>query len=103
MNRDHSSDSPSEKARASRLGRSYNPIVTDAAKKLLDQALQLSTDERAKLVTELLASLDGEPEEGWDVAWLKELDRRVQVAEERGESGSDWRSVRERILARLGA
>jgi putative addiction module component (TIGR02574 family) len=78
-------------------------MVTVAAKKLLDQALQLSADERAKLVTELLASLDGEAEEGWDEAWLVELDRRVHAADERGETGSDWRSVRERILARLGA
>ena len=81
----------------------YTTGVTDAARKLLDEALRLPEDERAKLASELLASLDGEPDAGWEEAWLAEVDRRVEAAEQRGETGSDWQSARERILAQLGA
>ncbi|RLB47133.1 MAG: hypothetical protein DRJ42_26060, partial [Deltaproteobacteria bacterium] len=78
----------------------YNHVVTDAAQKLLDQALLLPNVERAKLAFDLLASLDGDP--GWDEAWLTELDRRVKAAAEHGETGGDWHSAKERILGRLG-
>lgn len=76
--------------------------MTDSCRKLLDEALLVPEDERAKLASELLASLDGEPDASWEEVWLAELDRRVAAAEQRGETGSDWRSARERILAQLG-
>ncbi len=75
--------------------------MTDAARKLLDDALLLSEDERANLASQLLASLDGEPDSDWESAWLAELDRRVEVAKQRGETGSDWQTARARILAKL--
>ena len=76
--------------------------MTDAARKLLDDALLLSEDERAKLASQLLASLDGEPDADWESSWLAELDRRVEVAKQRGQTGSDWETARARILAKLG-
>ncbi len=75
--------------------------MTEAARKFLDAALLLSDDERANLASELLASLDGEPDADWESGWLAELDRRVEVAKQRGETGSDWQTARARILAEL--
>jgi len=81
----------------------YTETVTSTAKRLLAQALELPADERAELASVLLASLDGDADSGWEDSWLSELDRRVEAAEQRGESGSDWRAARARILAKLGA
>jgi putative addiction module component (TIGR02574 family) len=45
---------------------------------ILNNALQLSTTERAELVAALLASLDGEPEDIVEAAWGAEIQRRVE-------------------------
>jgi putative addiction module component (TIGR02574 family) len=75
----------------------------EASRKILQQALALPEDERVTLATELLASLDGEPDRGWDDLWLAELERRSRAAEQRGTPAPEWSEVRARILAGLGA
>ena len=70
--------------------------MTDAASRVLRQALELEPDERAALAAELLASLDASDD---DVqrAWAAEIERRSRdAAEERGE---DWRVVLDDIRA----
>jgi len=42
-------------------------------KKLLDEALLLSTRDRAALVAELLASLDGAADDDVETAWAAEI------------------------------
>jgi len=69
---------------------------------VLDDALRLSEEERTKLISELIASLDGPADSKWDETWLAELDRRVEAAERKGQGGTDWVSARQRILAQLG-
>lgn len=76
--------------------------MSDAARKLLQDVLALPEDERLELASEILASVDGPRDAGWDAAWLGELDRRVEAAKSRGESGSDWTEARSRILKSLG-
>lgn len=76
-------------------------VMTNAARKLLEDALALPQDERLKLASEIIASVDGAQDVGWEDAWLAELDRRVAAATTRGESGSDWVDARARILRRL--
>ena len=76
--------------------------MSDAARKLLDEALALSEDERLELASEIIASVDGPRDADWDQAWLTELDRRTDAAKARGETGSDWSEARARILERLG-
>ena len=76
--------------------------MSDPARKLLHQALALPEDERLALAAEIIASVDGPEDAGWEAAWLGELDKRVEAARTRGESGSDWTDVRARILKRLG-
>jgi Putative addiction module component len=64
--------------------------MTDAANRVLQQALALEPDERATLAAELLASLD-EAEDEVQRAWAAEIERRSRdAAEQRGE---DWRTV----------
>ena len=76
--------------------------MSDPARKLLHDALALSEDERLELASDLIASVDGPADTGWDAAWLAELDKRVETAREAGQTGSDWVDVRARILQRLG-
>jgi len=77
------------------------PSMTDAARKLLDDVLALAEEERAHIVTEVIASLDGPPDADWDATWLAELDRRVDAAKQAGESGTDWSEIRAELLADL--
>jgi putative addiction module component (TIGR02574 family) len=72
-----------------------------SAPKLLDQALALSEDERLALASELIASVDGPPDAGWDEAWQAELARREAAAAARSEPAPEWSAVRARILAKL--
>lgn len=77
--------------------------MTETARKLLDDILTLPEEDRVKIASEVLASLDGPPDTGWDDAWLAELGRREKAAAERGTPAPEWAEVRARILDRLGA
>ena len=59
--------------------------MTVAAKKIVKQALALSESERAKIVSELLKSLSDDeeniPQDEWDEAWKKELEKRIDEIE----------------------
>ena len=64
--------------------------------KVLDEALQLELSERAELAAELLASLDGEPDEDVEVAWAAEIERRAERARSGEDPGRPWVEVRDR-------
>ncbi|MCG8422585.1 MAG: addiction module protein [Proteobacteria bacterium] len=71
------------------------------ARKLLGDILALPEDERLELAREIIASVDGPREDGWDMAWLAELRRRSHAASERQEPASEWPEVRARVLKRI--
>ncbi len=75
--------------------------MTDAARKLLNDVLDLPEEDRVRIATELLASLDGPADANWDDAWAAELERRQQAAAQRGELAPEWADARARILGRL--
>lgn len=75
--------------------------VTEQSETLLSIALQLPVDERAELVAELLASLDGEPDADVDAAWAKEIERRARRVLEQGSRGRTWDEVREELRRTL--
>lgn len=75
--------------------------VSRSADALLSEALDLTVDERLKLASELIASVDGPPDPDWDTAWLAELDRRMDEARRGAEPLPEWAEVRSRILERL--
>jgi putative addiction module component (TIGR02574 family) len=77
--------------------------MTKRATELLRDVLELSTDERAAVVTELLASLDAEPPAGEDLeaAWAEEIERRARRVLSGASAGTPWEEVRRSIEANL--
>jgi len=71
------------------------------AEELLEDALQLTLEERANLVSELIASIDGEPDEDAERAWAAEIARRARRAIAGESSGTDWDIVKARIEGKL--
>ena len=57
--------------------------MTNTAKSIIDQALELSSIERSNLAEKLISSLDVSDSQ-IDTVWAKEADRRIE-AYERGE------------------
>jgi putative addiction module component (TIGR02574 family) len=70
--------------------------------RLLEDALRLGLTERAELAAELLASLDGAPDEDAEVAWAAEIERRADRARSGDDSRKPWPVVRDRIRDGLG-
>jgi len=71
--------------------------VSKVGEKLLEDALKLGLPERAELVAELLASLDGAPDEDAEAAWAAEIERRAARARSGDDPGRPWPEVRNRI------
>jgi len=77
--------------------------MTQNAERLLEVALQLSPNERAKIAAELLSSLDAQ---GDDVkaAWAAEITRRAAEADADPDDEEDWREalddIRREVLSR---
>ena len=71
--------------------------MTKAASKLLEDALKLDVKERAELASELLASLDAEPDEDAEAAWAAEIQERAAQARSGEDPGKPWPEVRERL------
>jgi putative addiction module component (TIGR02574 family) len=71
--------------------------VSRVGEKLLEDALKLGLPERAELAAELLASLDGAPDEDAEAAWAAEIERRAARARSGDDSGRPWPEVRDRI------
>ena len=70
--------------------------MTDRARKVLHEALELSLPERAELAADLLASLDGEPEAEVEAAWAAEVERR---ARESPDKDVPWETVSAEMLS----
>ena len=75
--------------------------MTKLGQKVLDEALQLEVTERAELIAELIASLDGEPEADVEAAWAAEIERRSIRARSSDEDGRTWEQVRDATKDRL--
>jgi putative addiction module component (TIGR02574 family) len=76
--------------------------MSKTGQKVLDEALQLDLSERAELAAELLASLDGEPDEDVEAAWAAEVERRAARARSGADPGRPWAEVRDRAKDALG-
>ena len=75
--------------------------MSTSADDLLESALKLPREERARIAAELIASLDGITAEGVDAAWNVELEGRIDEAD-RGESQLlDWDAVKGEIAHAL--
>lgn len=76
-------------------------VMTERASDVLEQALKLSTEERARLAAELLASVDGEADADAASAWAAEIDARIARVQASGPTGDDWTIVRDRLAQGL--
>ena len=77
--------------------------MTRDANRLLEEALQLAPNERAKIAAELLSSLD-EQDQDVKSAWATEIARRAADADADPEDEDDWRvaldEIRQDVLSR---
>ena len=75
--------------------------VVSASRKILEEAMSLPSEERARVAAVLIASLeegeDADAEEQWAVE-IEHRARRVKAGQSRGAS---WEDVRERLMAQL--
>ena len=76
--------------------------MASTADRLLDEALKLTADERARIVAELLATLDPDlpDQRRSDEEWIREIERRARAAMA-GSPGVPWAEARDQIQSRL--
>jgi putative addiction module component (TIGR02574 family) len=75
--------------------------VTETAEALREALLKLPVEDRAELAAELLASLDGPPDDGVEEAWNAEIERRVGEVDSGAVKLDEWSDVRARLEHRL--
>ncbi len=73
--------------------------MSDRARKLLVDAMELPIAERAELAADLLASLDGEPDNDVESAWNREIARRAKEALANPDDDLAWEAVRAQLHA----
>ena len=74
-------------------------VMSDRARKLLQDAMELPVQERAVLAADLLASLDGEPDSDVEAAWVAEIEKRAREALANPEDDIAWETVRAELHA----
>ena len=72
------------------------------ARKILEDAMALSPDERAALAHELLASLEADRDPSVDQAWAAEITRRAERFRAGESKGIPAEEVMARIVERYG-
>jgi putative addiction module component (TIGR02574 family) len=70
--------------------------MTREASRLLEEALQLNAEDRARMASQLLASLD-EQQQDVREAWAAEIRRRLSQADADPASDEDWRAAIDEI------
>lgn len=71
--------------------------MTQKSQVVLEEALKLSSNERAEVAERLIASLDEMPDTDVEQAWQEEVQRRLQQIE-RGEVKTiPWEEVQRRL------
>lgn len=76
----------------------HNHVVTDEAKKVLEEALKLPVGQRARLVSSLIDSLEESDEADVEQAWIEEVHKRAQQLETGQVRGLTWAEARRIML-----
>ncbi len=76
--------------------------MASAADRLLGKALKLAPDERARIVAELLATLEPDlpSQRRSEDEWIQEIERRARAAVA-GSPGVSWTEARDQVQSRL--
>lgn len=69
--------------------------MSRTTQRVLDEALRLDLSDRAELAAELLASLDGGPDQDAEAAWAAEIERRADRARSGADAGRPWAEIRD--------
>ncbi|HVR09276.1 MAG TPA: addiction module protein [Thermoanaerobaculia bacterium] len=72
-----------------------------SAKALLELALQLPREERARFAAELISSLGDVPETGVEEAWDVELQRRIEQVDQGEIQLLEWNAVKAEVAQAL--
>jgi putative addiction module component (TIGR02574 family) len=76
----------------------HYPSMTDEAKKLLEEAMELPVRQRARLVSSLIDSLEESDEADVEQAWIDEAHKRAQELETGQVQGLTWAEARRIML-----
>jgi len=76
--------------------------MSSEARKILEDALALSPDERAALAYELLESLGADRDQGFDQAGAAEITRRAERFRAGESKGIPFEEVKTRVVERHG-
>ena len=78
--------------------------MASTADRLLAEALKLAPDERARVVAELLATLEPDipSQRRSDEEWIQEIERRARAAMA-DSPGVSWTEARDQIRSRLNS
>lgn len=71
--------------------------MTKPVEKVINEALSLPHDDRAKLAASLLASLDGPEDPDLETAWAAEIRRRIKEIDAGTVTLIPWEEVKRRI------
>ena len=71
--------------------------MTSYARKMVDELLQMSPQDRAAVAEELIASLDEEPDNGVEEEWQKEIEKRVLEIKKARVTCLPWETVYNRL------
>lgn len=76
--------------------------MASTADRLLGEALKLPPDERARIVAELLATLEPDlpSQRRSEAEWIQEIERRARAAIA-GSRGVSWTEARNQVQSRL--
>ncbi len=75
--------------------------MATTAKEVIEAALKLDPEDRAKVAHELLDSLDGGANGGLDAGWIEELERRARAIDEGEDDLIAWPEARKEIEGSL--
>lgn len=73
--------------------------MSESAKKILQNALQLDESERASIAGALIESLDGPADQGVQEAWEVVIERRVKELESGSVATIPWSEVRAQLFS----
>ena len=73
------------------------------AKKVIDAALELPASQKVRVVEELLATLEGEPEKDVDAAWAAEIEQRTRQIDRGEVLPVSWSRVKKSAFRRARA
>ena len=74
-------------------------VVTDEAKKLLEEAMRLPVRQRARLLSSLIDSLEESDEVDVEQAWIDEVHKRTRELATGQVQGLTWAEARRVILS----